>query len=189
MLQVRQISDNITIGVLDLKQYAEHAGVGSKRELERAGSTHLLGKLLKGPFELDYLDTGKPVLKNRHEHISISHSHDRLAIIVNSKENTGIDIELVRDKVKAIEHKFLNEEERFMAGSNTRMLICFWAAKETLYKVYGLKQIDFKAHLFIEQYREDEIVAKISAPELQKRYCLACETLGDYQLVYVSHEI
>jgi 4'-phosphopantetheinyl transferase len=43
------------------------------------------------------------------KHISISHSHDKLAIIVNEKEATGIDIELIRDKVLKIKHKFLSQ--------------------------------------------------------------------------------
>ena len=76
---------------------------------------HLLQTLLiDSPSLLQYTPAGKPYLANRPEKISVSHSHGKLAIILNQKHETGIDIELVRDKVLQIQHKFLHGREKIV---------------------------------------------------------------------------
>ena len=92
MINIRKISPTISIGILDLKVFGqEHLNL-LKRDLEKAGSLFLLGELLKtNEFELEYTSANKPFLKGRTEHISISHSHDKLAIIIDQNQNTGID--------------------------------------------------------------------------------------------------
>ena len=86
---------------------------------------------------------------------------DKLAIIINISENTGIDIELVRDKVLKIQHKFLNKKELLFAKDNVEKLITIWAAKEAMYKVYGLKELDFITNLFVEDFDGAIIFGKI----------------------------
>jgi len=151
VINIRKISPTISIGILDLKVFGqEHLNL-LKRDLEKTGSLFLLGELLKtNEFELEYTSANKPFLKGRTEHISISHSHDKLAIIIDQNQNTGIDIELIRDKVLKIQHKFLNPAELTFARDHIERLITIWGAKEALYKVYGLKEVDFIKNLFIE---------------------------------------
>ena len=190
VLNLRKITPAISLGLLDLAAFSKAEGLAAGRESERAGARYVLGKLLNDePFELAYSPTNKPYLKDRPEHISISHSHDKLAVICNSAENTGIDIELVRDKVKNIRHKFLNDSESDLAGQDTGKLIMLWAAKETLYKVYGLKEVDFKKHLFVDAVDDDTLTGRICMAQVNKRYSLACESIDNYKLVYVLHEI
>src|ERR1041384_6584303 len=101
--------------------------------MEREGTRHLLQQMFGGEdVKISYTEHNKPYLEGRREHISISHSHDRLAIAVNKNESTGIDIELLRDKVRNIAHKFLNPAEAEYAGTNVEKLIQIWAAKEAL---------------------------------------------------------
>src|SRR5690606_3017475 len=135
--------------------------------------------------ELAYTNTNKPFLKNRNEHISISHSHAKLAIIVNRQEPTGIDIELIRDKVKSIQNKFLNENEITFANNNVETLVTLWAAKETLYKIYGLEEMEFKEHLFVEPYHSSSIIGRIEMKDFRKRYALMKEKIDEYILVYM----
>lgn len=190
MVHLRQINEHIQVGLLNLDDYALHTGITMRRELEKTGALFLLEQLIGyNTFELAYTVHRKPYLVNSNLHISISHSHSMLAIICNSKEATGIDIELIRDKVKQIEHKFLSAAEQLIAGQQTETLISFWAAKESLYKVYGLKEIDFKKHLFIDSYTGTELVTRIETNGLKKKYLLACETINNYKLVYIKHEI
>ncbi|MCC6370709.1 MAG: 4'-phosphopantetheinyl transferase superfamily protein [Bacteroidia bacterium] len=190
MLQIRQINDAIKVGVLALNDFSQQQGIINKRELEQAGAIYLLSQMLNTTqFEIHYTAHRKPYLKNRSEHISISHSHDKLAIIINSKENTGIDIELIREKIKQIEHKFLSAEERQMAGANTSTLIQFWAAKETLYKVYGLKELEFIENLYIESFNQQQLIAGIKVNNTNKKYLLVSELIDNYQLVYPLNEI
>jgi len=190
VLEIRKISDSISIGLLDLKAFSASESILLKREQEKAGTRFLLKNLLKTAlFELAYTKENKPFLKGRAEHISISHSHDKLAIIVNTTENTGIDIEQIREKVLNVQHKFLNESELRFAGGDIDKLITLWAAKEALYKVYGLKEIEFIQNLFIEEYTGPEMTGRIELKDLKKEYRLVHEKIDGYKLVYVLHEL
>lgn len=190
VLEIRKINVKITLGLLDLKAYSGKEKIKVKRELERAGTHYLLKHLLNSDtFELAYTPENKPYLKNRPEHISISHSKDKLAIILNTHESTGIDIEQIRDKVKNIKHKFLNKQELAFAGDDATKLITLWAAKEAMYKVYGLKELEFIRHLFVEAFSDNEIKGSIETGSLKKRYCLMSEEIDGYKLVYILHEL
>jgi phosphopantetheinyl transferase len=190
MTDLRSINDNIRLGLLDLKAFSEHNAMLTKRELEKKGTTYLLKQLLGTEhFELAYTSENKPFLKERSEHISISHSHDKLAIIINVKENTGIDIEQIRDKVRNVQTKFLNKKELDFAADDIDRLITLWAAKEALYKVYGLKEVEFIENLFVEQYAGQEITGRIEIKDLKKSYRLIHEKIDGYKLVYILHEL
>jgi phosphopantetheinyl transferase (holo-ACP synthase) len=190
VINIRDITDTISIGLLDLKAFSISTGLAQKREQEKAGANYLLTHLLKSEtFELEYTLHNKPFLKNRTEHISISHSHDKLAIIINTLENTGIDIELMRDNVLKIRHKFLNDAEAAFTGDIIENLITFWAAKEVLYKIYGLKNLDFKANLLVEEMNNDTCIGKIETTDFKKKYCLKKEIIENYVLVYALNEV
>ena len=106
MINIRKIDLFVTIGILDLKGFSETRINLQKRELEKVGTQFLLAEMLKSnDFNLEYTQYGKPFLVGKTEHISISHSYNKLAIIINTKETTGIDIELIREKVVNIQQK------------------------------------------------------------------------------------
>lgn len=189
MINTRIITPTITIGILDLKKFSAYQPIVQKRELEKAGVQFLLSHLLNTTcFELNYYPTNKPFLKGRPEYISISHSHNKLAIIINQLDDTGIDIELIRDKVLGVRHKFLNEAELAAANDNVDTLITYWAAKEALYKTYGLKEIDFKKNLMITKYNNPTIIGSIKTTGFTKQYQLIAENLEEYKMVYVLNE-
>jgi phosphopantetheinyl transferase (holo-ACP synthase) len=57
--------------------------------------------------------------------------------------------------MRRIAHKFLNEAEKSFAESYPdakyfELLHLFWTAKESLYKAYGLKELDFRKNIFVE---------------------------------------
>lgn len=190
MIELREISKTIHIGLLDLKAFAAENSFISKREIEKAGTSELLKHLLNSDNNLlEYSAENKPYLKGRKEHISISHSHDKLVIIINSEENTGIDIELIRDKVLNIQQKFLNEQELRFANNDIEKLVTLWAAKETLYKIYGLKEIEFIENLSIDNFEGQELIGRIKSDSLNKRFLLKREKIENYILVYALHEL
>ncbi len=190
MLNIQKINSHISIALIDLKAFSQDYKIVNKREKERLGTQFILTQLLKTTnFELCYTPQNKPFLKNTSQHISISHSHDKLVIILNSKENTGIDIELIRDKIINIQHKFLNEKEIALAQNNPTKLITMWAAKEAMYKAYGLKELDFKHHLFILSINDSFIYGKIHKADLVKNYRLVAKQMDDYMMVYVLDEL
>jgi 4'-phosphopantetheinyl transferase len=186
----RKINPHIDLGILDLVGFSGIRGLTAKREIERAGTQYVLQQLLNTNDDiLDYTSFKKPFLKKRNEHISISHSHGKLAIILNKKQPTGIDIELVRDKVLNIQEKFLSEREMLFARNKVDKLLTIWAAKEAMYKVYGEKEIEFARHLQVENFNGSEIQGSINMDNFKKKFLLIAENIENYKMVYVLDEI
>ena len=179
-------------GLLNLGAFATEKNLTAKRDIETQGKNYLINKLLDKEIEIKYDDKGKPYLAEDNRHISISHSHDKLAIIVNEHELTGIDIELIRDKILKIKHKFLSDSELKDAGDNVEKLLIYWAAKETLYKIYGLKEVDFIEHLFVKPFTKHNlgtIIGTITLPNFNETFHLNYQLLDDYVLVYALNKI
>ncbi|MBK6995730.1 MAG: 4-phosphopantetheinyl transferase family protein [Lewinellaceae bacterium] len=62
--------------------------------------------------------------------------------------------------MRRIAHKFLNDTEKEFVKSrseieNLDLLHLFWTAKESLYKAYGLKQLDFRKNIFVQKIQWD----------------------------------
>lgn len=192
MVQIREINGNLRLGLLHLPDYAAFTGLSAKRELEKKGTAYLLEKMFNTPCELAYSEEGKPFIKNNDCHISISHSHDKLAILCDNRSSTGVDIELIRDKVVKIKDKFLSAAELQAANDNIEKLIIYWAAKEALYKLYGLKEVEFAKHLYIHPFAlgaSDIITGEVNLERFQKKFSLHYEKLEDYMLVYILEEL
>ena len=111
-------------------------------------------------------DTRKPFLEDEAFHFSISHCGDYAAVIVSKTRRVGIDIELVTNRIRRIEHKFVNEDEAPLLQQQvktaaeikmlesvykTRQLILLWSCKEAVFKWYGLGNVDFKKHLHVTE--------------------------------------
>ena len=133
---------------------------------------HLAGRLILSelfddfPLELiEIADTNKPYLADEMYHFSISHCGDYAAAIVSRKNRVGVDIEIPREKVSFIQHKFLNENEQLLLSKSSlpqyHQLTTFWSIKEALYKWYGNAQVDFREHLHIRniKYKGDSFTA------------------------------
>ena len=192
MIQVFNIKEGLYFGLLDLKAYAMLENLSAKREIETKGKNYLAKELLGNNCVIAYDNKGKPYLTGDTKHISISHSHDKLAIIVNEHESTGIDIELIRDKILKIKHKFLTNQELIDANDNVEKLLIYWAAKETLYKIYGLKEVDFIEHLLVKPFTKHNlgtIIGEINLPNFKEAFELNYQLLDDYVLVYASKKI
>lgn len=180
------------IGLLKLNDFAEANLLCQKRDIETKGKQYLINNLLKKEVEISYDINGKPYLSNDLRHISITHSHDKIAIIINDEEETGIDIELIRDKVLKIKHKFLAENELLNAENDPEKLLIYWGAKESLYKIYGLKEVDFIKNLYIEPFIKNNsgtIVGNIKMPNFNKSFELTYFKIEEYMLVYALKEI
>ena len=188
-MELKIINEHLSIGLLNLNEYSARQGISGKREIEKSGTKHILERMCGETGELEYDVNNKPHLKNRIEHISISHSHDYLALALNKTEETGIDIELIRDKVRDVRHKFLNETEKKLAGSDTEKLITYWAAKEALYKAHGKKGVDFSKHILVNETNREIFEGRIEKENIKKRYLLRKEKIGNYILVYTLEHI
>ncbi len=102
--------------------------------------------------DLIYDEFGKPHLKDK-KYISITHSYTFSGIIIADDTPVGIDIEMQRDKIKKIAHKFTPIKKYTEIGENLiKKLTVVWGAKESLYKIYGKKKLRFLEHIFIDYF-------------------------------------
>jgi 4'-phosphopantetheinyl transferase len=192
LIEVFNIQEGLFFGILDLKAFSLQHQEVSNREIETLGKNFLLAHLTSDTTQLIYDDKGKPHLANDSRHLSISHSHDRLVIIINEKEETGIDIELLRDKVLKIKHKFLSISELSDANDDVEKLLIYWAAKETLYKIYGLKEVDFIKHLAVDPFMKQthgKLNGFINLSNFNASFELSYQLIDNYALVYALKKI
>ncbi|MBC7382524.1 MAG: 4'-phosphopantetheinyl transferase superfamily protein [Bacteroidia bacterium] len=87
-------------------------------------------------------------------HVSITHSHHFAGIILSKNLEVGMDLEKTDERINRVAHKFMNEKEVSFAGKEDQVVekTIIWSAKETLYKIYGEKELDFKLHLHIKKF-------------------------------------
>lgn len=85
-------------------------------------------------------------------HLSITHSSNYAAVMFSKFRNVALDLEKVDERVGRVAHKFINSAEKEMLLQSKNIIhdqTLIWSAKETLYKFYGQKELDFKKHMTI----------------------------------------
>ncbi len=160
-----------------------------KRKIEWMTIRYLLEKTHDIPDEVIYNDHGKPFFLKSKSHLSISHSHDMVAISINEKSNTGIDIQLISNKIIRIKHKFLSKTELANVATNTEELTLYWSSKEALFKVYGKKDAYLKENMQISDLQFNGKVGSasglISTEHIKSRHHIKLERFENYVLAYV----
>ena len=127
---------------------------------------------------IEYNKDGKPLLRNRS--ISISHSKNYVAVLTGDFEAGGIDIEIMNDRIFLLAEKFLNEEELAFLGPQltAEKLQIAWGAKEILYKIHSIGDVDFKKHLLIHPFAETvkgHLTAELRKKGFEKIYTIYFE--------------
>lgn len=128
------------------------------KKLQHLAARYLLTVLKKDiPINHIVVSTkGKPFIENYHCHFSISHCGHFAAAIVDENQNVGIDIELPNPKIIAIKNKFTNDVElalfKTFNFAEFEMLTIIWSIKESMFKWYGVGELDFKKHLIIKSF-------------------------------------
>ncbi|OAB80007.1 4'-phosphopantetheinyl transferase family protein [Cochleicola gelatinilyticus] len=158
---------------ISLTEHCNQRVMGMKSDLHKRGFMsvrHLLAAEGYIDHDLYYDENGKPHLKDD-KHISITHSYIFSAIIVSDQE-VGIDIEKQRSKILRIAHKFTPiEEYRTLANDDAvmRKLTFVWCAKESLYKSFACPGVSFLQHIYVEDFRLDELVTTSTVTYDEKR--------------------
>jgi len=99
----------------------------------------------------------KPFFLHRPElHCSLSHSHGTVGAMLADKV-CGCDLQMLVEKMPRLAGKFLHPDEtlflqKHSAADQFDLMHVFWTAKESLYKAYGLKELDFRGHLRLEPF-------------------------------------
>lgn len=79
--------------------------------------------------------------------VSFSHTTEYAAAGIHPHKKIGIDMEIPREKLRGIIHKYLSETELAFVGNDLFRMTLLWTAKEALYKCYGLKSLRFASQM------------------------------------------
>ena len=97
---------------------------------------------------------GKPFLYNSPLHISYSHTEQYAAGIVHTEKPCGIDMEHIQEKMVRVSSRFLSEQELENTGEDLEKICIYWCAKEAMYKLYNLKNTEFKGNLKVAPFEK-----------------------------------
>jgi len=186
--KIEESFDELALSV-SLTNRSKDRLLSMKSELHQRGFLsvrHLLKEAGYTDFDLFYNGNGKPHLKDN-KHISITHSFTFSALIISDVE-VGIDIEKNREKIKIIQHKFVNFERGFIHKDDDYLeqLTVIWGAKESLYKIYPYGGLTFKNDIDIDSFKisDKKTTGFIKATDWDKKYRIYFEQLGGFTLVY-----
>ena len=164
-----------------------------RKLLEWLGSRYLLhlmsGRTKRGIFSKDI--HGKPHLVDSNYHVSISHSRNLVAVIA-SKYLIGVDIQHFVSKIYRIKHKFVNENEMetIPEAKSFEALHVIWGAKESLYKAYGKRSLDFKKNILITNldltHNHGEFQGQVIKGDYNKNFIIRFTLFENFTIVYAK---
>lgn len=161
-----------------------------KRLIEWMTIRALLIQLLPDFCDIYYDEHHKPFLKDCTQHLSISHSHHKVAISINDNHNTGIDIQHIVEKIINIREKFLNEkEQKRQSTHNPQDLTLYWSIKEALFKIYGKNDIFLKENIQVDELNFNNCsgtaIGSIKTANYYSEHSLELKLIDNYVLAYV----
>ena len=111
-------------------------------------------------------------LKNGY--ISISHSKSLVTVIWNKNNKVAIDIEEIKDKLQYLADKVFSDEEIAFCNNDNKKLTIPWNCKETVYKIFGDKDLIFKTEILVCPFSLDdsEITTIVKKDKIEKKYLL-----------------
>ncbi len=160
-----------------------------QRKLEWLSVRVLLNSLTDKDSRIVYGPERKPYLHNNSHNISISHSKELTAILLNKKRRVGLDLEFMSDKVLRIAEKFMRPEELETIDKNQEIyhLYLHWCAKEALYKICDKVDINFVTNLKIEPFKPKEkglIIGVVNNSYMNEKFTLNYFTHKNYAVVW-----
>ena len=165
---------------ISLAGYSKDRLAHMKSELHRRAYLsirHLLKIAGYQDSDLSYDLYGKPHLEDG-SFVSISHSFTQTALVVHKNIPVGIDVEMKRDKILRIAHKFTT----FNATNETVVptLTHIWATKETVYKIIGTPGLSFLKGIEVFWFSEAILAACAPVNGSQHFYEMHPFEIGDF---------
>ncbi len=118
----------------------------------------LTGEAQRIPLAKDAFS--KPFFLNQPDlHCSLSHSHGVVGALI-ADQNCGCDVQVLVEKMPRLAPKFLSgTEAKFVSNHRPEVQFdlfhVFWTAKESMYKAYGLKELDFRGNMELAPFEWD----------------------------------
>ncbi len=169
---LQKISDHIILGIWEITETKEELALLLENDLidvskpinpaEKVGLHWFASRvLLQSLFSTHKLELHKDIhnkptlfVDGEKYFISISHSHTYAGVMISSKHEVGMDIEIIDERIHRVAHKFLNTNEKEFAES-TISKVLIWSAKEAVYKWYGKKELDFRENMEMLVFKAD----------------------------------
>ncbi len=159
------------------------------RQLELLAVRNVL-KVLGGKYvKLGYDEFRKPYLLESEGHISISHSKKKVAVFYHKDKQVGLDLEHISPKLMRVREKFCHEKETAFCQENLTYLCLVWSAKESLYKFYGKKELEFKEEMLIEKFQlsqKGHFWGNVQKGDFKARLNIDYIIFGEYLLTFCS---
>ncbi len=122
----------------------------------------LVREFLGAEVQIAYNEVGAPVLLNREEQLSVSHTADCVAVAI-AHRRVGVDIERLDRRYQRILSKYLTPKEQ--ALSEDRLYpAAAWCAKEAIYKWAGIEGLSFE-EVEICSFTANRLTARIRGGE------------------------
>ena len=122
---------------------------------QRLAVRALLDAMFDEKVSLSHHDNGKPYIENNAINISITHTDQYVAVILNDEDEVGIDCESLNRDFSAVEKKALSEEEigDLEDEQKNEQLAIYWCAKEAIFKLTSQYDVDFAEQIQIDGFR------------------------------------
>lgn len=150
------------------------------RRLEILSVRALLNKLIPD-IEITYKDK-KPICNKGY--IAISHSKKYASIIWHLHKKPSIDIEEVNNRIHKIKRRAFSETELQYSKDQTKQLTIMWSAKECIYKLINIPEIDFKNQIEINNIIDDKINCTLKHKNLKENFVLNKEIYDNHIIVW-----
>lgn len=122
---------------------------------QRLAVRALLDAMFEEKVYLSHHDNGKPYIENNAINISITHTNQYVAVILNEEDEVGIDCESLNRDFSAVEKKALSDEEigDLEDEQKNEQLAIYWCAKEAIFKLTSQYDVDFAEQIQIDGFR------------------------------------
>lgn len=115
----------------------------------------LLDAMFEEKVYLSHHDNGKPYIENNAINISITHTNNYVAVMLNDEDEVGVDCESLDRDFAVVEKKALSEEEidDLDDEQKNEQLAIYWCAKEAIYKLKSQYDVNFAEQIEIDNFR------------------------------------
>jgi phosphopantetheinyl transferase len=134
------------------------------------------------------------VVDGKSYYIAITHSYDYAAVMISDTHEVGLDLERIDMRIGRVAKKFVNEKENLYISKVSLndlnyYLTIIWSAKETMYKIYGKKELDFKLHMSVDAFDNSQksIIGRIYKGDEKHTLSLQLDCIDNYILCYSRH--
>ena len=150
-----KLFENIELSASDSEIY--NTKKTDSRKKEWLACRNLVQKMLTEKVEIRYDNNGKPFLVSQEYHISMSHSGAYACVYLDKLKPVGIDIQMLKSSIKAGADFFIHEtENEWMDTDNNLLLHIIWSTKETLFKYFGIYDLDIKKDISVNHFKSNE---------------------------------